>query len=179
MVTPLYNKQYACGKKYVLRNILLWCFLSRQDKLSRTMYRSRKTVKAYHKKGSGRPTGSSEEQCPYCHLDDRPILVDGSTMRIFPNKFPYEYWDNRGVVEHLLLVPKRHVESVDHLTDVEKAEAINLMADYEAAGYSVYWRNQANTARSVPHQHTHLLKLNNESPNFVFYLKKPYLVWRG
>jgi ATP adenylyltransferase len=143
------------------------------------MYRSRKTTMAYRTQNGRRPIDATQEGCPYCNLDQRPILEETETMRVFPNKYPYDYWDNRGVIEHLLLVPNRHVERVEELTDAEKAEAINLMGKYEAAGYSVYWRNQDSSARSVPHQHTHLIKLNNKSPSFVFYLKKPYLIWRG
>jgi ATP adenylyltransferase len=100
-------------------------------------------------------------------------------MRVMANKYPYEYWDGRNVVEHLLLAPKRHILTLSELNNDEKIEAINLMAEYEANGYSVYWRSQTNESRSVPHHHTHLLKLNNRSVRFVFYLKKPYFVWRG
>lgn len=99
-------------------------------------------------------------------------------MRVFPNKFPYEYWDNRGVVEHLLLVPKRHVESLSELSNEEKIEAMNIMAQYEAAGYSVYWRSKTNTARSVPHQHTHLIKVDNVSPHLAVFSQKPYFVFK-
>jgi diadenosine tetraphosphate (Ap4A) HIT family hydrolase len=143
------------------------------------MYRSRKTTKAYHSTENHKHKDEiATDHCPFCTLDDRPVLTNSSTMRVFPNKFPYEYWDNRGVIEHLLLVPKRHVESLSELTDVEKIEAMNLMAQYEAEGYSVYWRSKANTARSVHHQHTHLIKVDNVSPHLAVYSQKPYFVFK-
>lgn len=143
------------------------------------MYRSRKTTKAYRSTDTQKHKVSAPEgSCPFCTLDDRPVLTHAGTMRVFPNKFPYEYWDNRGVVEHLLLVPTRHVESLSELTDTEKVEAMNLMARYEAEGYSVYWRSKTNTARSVSHQHTHLIKVDNVSPHLAVYSQKPYFVFK-
>jgi diadenosine tetraphosphate (Ap4A) HIT family hydrolase len=143
------------------------------------MYRSRKTTKAYHSTGPHKHKDAvTNSTCPFCVLDGRPVLTDAETMRVFTNKFPYEYWDNQGVIEHLLLVPKRHVESLSELTDAEKVEAMNLMAQYEAQGYSVYWRSKANTARSVSHQHTHLIKVDNVSPHLAVYSQKPYFVFK-
>lgn len=180
MSAPPYNKQYACQKNYVLRKIPqpgMSSISSVQSDMK--MYRSRKTTKAYHTKLNHPPRElQSSEACVFCQLDDRPVLSETSSMQVFPNKYPYEYWDNRGVIEHLLLVPKRHVESLSELTDAEKVDAMDLMAQYEAAGYSVYWRSKTNTARSVSHQHTHLIKVDNVSPHLAVYSQKPYFVFK-
>jgi ATP adenylyltransferase len=141
------------------------------------MYRSRKTTKAYNPGKTSKQLTAGEVPCPFCELDDRPVHKDGEAMRVVPNKHPYEYWDKRGVIEHLLLIPKRHVESLSELTDKEKVEAIELMSEYESAGYSVYWRSKTNGERTVPHQHTHLIKVNNVSPHLSIYSEKPYFVW--
>jgi hypothetical protein len=37
-------------------------------------------------------------------------------------------------------------------------EYAQLIADFEAQGYSMYLRAPANTTKSVAHQHTHLIK---------------------
>jgi ATP adenylyltransferase len=99
-------------------------------------------------------------------------------MQVVANKFPYEFWDNRPVVEHLLLIPKRHVLSLDELTLEEKSQAIHLMSQYESKDYSVYWRSQNNQTRTVPHQHTHLIKLQKKNTRFLLYVRRPYLLWK-
>lgn len=138
------------------------------------MYRSRKDRKRYHQDPHHNLTSSDLEHCPFCVLDDREIFTDGETMRVMTNKYPYEYWDGRNVDEHLLLAPKRHVLSLSHLDDKEKVEAINLMAEYESRGYSIYWRSQTNASRSIPHQHTHLFKLGEKEVRAQFFMRRPY-----
>lgn len=140
------------------------------------MYRSRKTTKAYNPNKQRKLNASGSQACPFCELDERAVFSDTGTMRVMANKFPYEYWDNHGVIDHLLMVPKRHIESLDELNDAEKLDAISLMAKYEAAGYSVYWRAKSNGERTVPHQHTHLIKVNKVSPRLSIYSEKPYFV---
>jgi ATP adenylyltransferase len=138
------------------------------------MYRSRQKTKAYHKDPKHNLTVSDTVNCPFCVLDKRKVDAETATMRVVANRFPYQYWDSRNVTEHLLLTPKRHVLSLSELRDDEKVEAINLMAEYESNGYSVYWRSQTNDSRSVPHQHTHLFKLGEKQVSLLFYVRRPY-----
>jgi galactose-1-phosphate uridylyltransferase len=140
------------------------------------MYRPRAITKAYLRDPKHNLAPDDTEQCPFCALDDRDIHVDGPSMRVMANRFPYSYWDGGNVVEHLLLVPKRHVLSLAELQDDEKLEAISLMAEYEADGYSVYWRNQTSSSRSIPHQHTHLFKLGDKRLSLLLYLWRPYFL---
>jgi ATP adenylyltransferase len=142
------------------------------------MFRTRKTTLAYHRTDSYRIANDDVDHCPFCALDERKIYEDTKTMRVMANKFPYEFWDGRKVAEHLLLAPKRHVLSLDDLTDDEKVDALHLMAEYESKGYNVYWRSQTNQTRSVPHQHTHLIKLKDGDTHFLMYLRRPYLLWK-
>lgn len=137
------------------------------------MYRSQKVAKKYRHKHD------QPQVCPFCQLDGRPVHHDGVTSMVVPNNYPYAFWDNRAVVEHLMLVPKRHVASFDELRADEKLEIMDLLARYEAAGYNIYWRSQGNSSRSVPHQHTHLIKVNNKPVHWVFYCRRPYLSWHG
>jgi ATP adenylyltransferase len=142
------------------------------------MYRSRKVTLRYRKAPTHKLANDDTAHCPFCSPTDRRIYTETDSMRVIANNFPYEFWDNHPVVEHLLLTPKRHVLSLDELTLEEKAEAIHLMSKYEADGYSVYWRTQNNKTRTVPHQHTHLFKLQSKDTHFLMYLRKPYLLWK-
>lgn len=142
------------------------------------MFRSRKITMRYRKAPTHSLAADDTVQCPFCHPGDREIHVDTPTMQVVENKFPYEFWDNRSVIEHLLLIPKRHVFTLDELTTEEKAEAIHLMSEYESKGYSIYWRSQNNKTRTVPHQHTHLFKLSNRNTRFLMYIRRPYFLWK-
>ena len=143
------------------------------------MYRSRKTTKRYN------PTKSQTNHqyldgtlpCPFCYLDDRPIVETGETMLVIPASAPYEFWDQHAVSEHLMIVPKRHVEHLGKLTDAERVELLELIAQYEDAGYSSYNRSHANSERTVPHKHIHLFKNDGPRIKALLYLAKPYLVW--
>jgi ATP adenylyltransferase len=142
------------------------------------MYRTRKDTLRYRKAPTRRLPADDTVHCPFCNVTDRVVYAETKTMRVVANKFPYSFWDNRPVAEHILLTPKRHVISLDELTDAEKTEAIHLMSKYEAQGYNVYWRSQDNHTRSVPHQHTHLIKLRPKDTRFLMYIRRPYLLWK-
>jgi diadenosine tetraphosphate (Ap4A) HIT family hydrolase len=142
------------------------------------MYRSRKTTKAYNPDSSKKKYLSNQLPCPFCDLDDRTVYKDDQHSMVISNLHPYEYWDKHNVVEHVLLIPKRHVENLNELRDDEKLEIMSTMAEYEANGYSVYWRSQTNATRTVPHQHTHLIKVDNTRTKLSVYSEKPYFVWK-
>ena len=80
------------------------------------------------------------------------------------------------VTDHLMIIPKRHVDSMSDLSKEEKLDLINLMADYEAKGYNVYSREKESNMKSVVHQHTHLIKTKNNKAHFVLYFRKPYFL---
>lgn len=98
--------------------------------------------------------------CAFCHLTDtnvNEITEAVGTMRVVPNKFPYEVWDGSPVVDHQMVVPARHVLSLDEYTDREALDFFAVVRRYEAMGYSVYSRSPRNTGRSIKHVHTHLI----------------------
>lgn len=98
-------------------------------------------------------------------------------MMVIPNAVPYEFWDQHRISEHLMIIPKRHVEHLSDLTDAERVELMEVIAKYEDAGYSSYNRSHANTERTVPHKHIHLLKNDGPRIKSVFYLARPYFTW--
>lgn len=91
-----------------------------------------------------------------------------------PNRVFYDIWEYRDVEDHLLLIPNRHVRSLNDLNKQEQAEIIQLIGEYEDKGYNVYARAKDSTMRSVGHQHTHLIKTKHRIARFSLFIKKPY-----
>ncbi len=142
------------------------------------MYRSRKVVKLYDPQIVLRKLQKGSEGCPFCELSDERKIVSTDTVSLVENKYAYQYWDFMKVTDHLLLIPTRHVESLGELTAREKQDVIDIMSDYEQKGYNIYARTGVSTIKSVPHQHTHLIKTDNIRAKFLFYFSKPYLLLR-
>lgn len=142
------------------------------------MYRSRKIVKQYDPQIVRRKLQTGNNDCPFCDLADEVKLASTSTVSLVANKYAYQYWDFMKVTDHLLLVPNRHIESLGEFTAEEKRDVIDIMAEYELRGYNVYARSSLSTIKSVPHQHTHLIKTDNIRAKFLFYVAKPYLLFR-
>ena len=87
----------------------------------------------------------------------------------------YDVWELRRVVDHLLVISKRHVGSLGALNDTEKLDHLNLIAEYEAAGYNVYARGVGSLQRSAAHQHTHLIKTGSKQARGSLAWRRPYL----
>lgn len=120
----------------------------------------------------------SKNHCAFCgdaQLTDR-LVERTETMLVIPNRVSYDVFENRRVLDHLMVLPVRHAESLGEFTDEEKMDAMNLIGKYESLGYSVYARGVGSISRSVKHQHTHLIKLDNKLPNISVYLRKPYVL---
>lgn len=94
---------------------------------------------------------------------------------IITNVFGYDIWDGCGVVEHMMIIPKRHVASLDELTSDEKLDYVTLAAKYEADGYSLYARSPGNVTKSAIHQHMHLIKTDNTRKKWMIYIRKPHI----
>ena len=116
--------------------------------------------------------------CSFCSdttLADRVIKAT-SAMYVLPNRTYYDMFEGLRVQDHLMVIPRRHVETIRDFTKQEKLEMMELIGEYEAEGYSVYARGVGSINRSVKHQHTHLIKLRNVRPKFIFFLYKPYFL---
>lgn len=92
------------------------------------------------------------------------------------NLFGYDMWDSAGVAEHYMIVPKRHVESLGQLNAAEAKEYMDLLATFEKEGYSIYARAPQSITKSVPHQHTHLIKSDNKRKRALFFIRKPHFM---
>jgi diadenosine tetraphosphate (Ap4A) HIT family hydrolase len=95
------------------------------------------------------------------------------------NRFPYDIWEYHDVTDHLMVVPKRHVQSLTDLNKAERTEIMDLIADFEGQDYNVYARSKNSLHRTVTaHQHTHLIKLDAKRPRISIYVAKPYLLFK-
>ncbi|NBW29463.1 hypothetical protein EBR37_03720 [bacterium] len=130
----------------------------------------RKTFKKYKAR-------KNDSSCPFCDENTYSrIIVENKYSYIVPNQTKYDLWELHDVQDHLLLIPKRHVESLKQLDKNEKIEIIEQIAIYEEKGYSVYARGVGFIRRSVKHQHTHLIKSSNKEAKIALFIDKPYLL---
>ncbi len=138
------------------------------------MHHYRKTRKAYASHNAGDRAASG---CTFCKEVGQPrILHENATMFVIANRVAYDMFEDLRVLDHLMVIPKRHVESLQDFTDEEKLDHMAIAGDYEARGYSIYSRGSGQVNRSVKHQHTHMMKLGDKKPKFVLYAAKPHIL---
>ena len=140
------------------------------------MYRFRKTEVKYNKHKVKHTT------CAFCDPDQRAKTIrETEHLLLIENRFPYDIWEGHRVIEHVLLIPKRHVAHFGEMNSPELAEVMQFIQEFESNDYNVYARAKLSAKRSIAaHQHTHFIKTDNEDKKVqgVFYLEKPYIVAR-
>ena len=118
--------------------------------------------------------------CDFCDLAEHggeQVVAETEHCLVIVNLFGYDVWDGYNVEQHFMVVPKRHVASISVLTSEERADYIDTMAQYEADGYSLYARAPGNSAKSVLHQHTHLIKSDDNHKKWLIYIQRPHILW--
>jgi len=139
------------------------------------MNRSRKTRNSYQNRLSR--VSSSGSKCSLCHSVEGRIIESTDNFLIIENGFPYDYWDGQGVVEHLLLLPKKHVKYVKDFKEKEREEFFNHIIEWEEKGYDYYARGDVNAFKSIKdHLHVHFIKLDKKLIKRMFYTDKPYIL---
>lgn len=116
--------------------------------------------------------------CEFCSfsLEQEHVLKSYPEFWLVRNLFPYDVWDTNGIKDHLLLVPKRHVDSIGHFNKKEQISYATIVGEYDLKGYISYARPAGSNNKSVPHQHTHFMKLDGRRKKFLLYFKKPHLL---
>ncbi len=120
------------------------------------------------------------DACDFCNIDKQTVLSQKALFWVINNLFPYALWDDIPVADHLLMVPKQHIEAIGEFNDDERKEFFELVDEYEQDGYSIYARAPRNQAKSVIHQHTHLIKIDETKPpiNHKLYVRTPHvMIW--
>lgn len=139
-----------------------------------TAQRSRKQEVKYRKHLKNAP---QTENCSFCTIKKGDDIFVGETkhFRIIKNLFPYSVWDQQDVIDHLMIVPKIHTETFAVFTPEISAEYVELLSEFENQEYSSYTRAAKALTKSVPHLHTHLIKLSGKYKRLVFFARRPYI----
>lgn len=136
--------------------------------------RSRKEEKRYREYlASDEPRNG----CQFCAItkDSPQFVSESKSFYVIRNIFPYSHWDGQGVLDHLLLIPKKHTNTLSDLTAPEAVEYVDIIGSYERSGYDIHARGPSSNRKSVVHQHTHFIKLDRKHNAFMFYINKPYI----
>lgn len=114
--------------------------------------------------------------CAFCHIEkgDAQFIEETPHFKVIKNFFPYSLWDGQDVADHLMVVPKRHTDSLARMNNKEKIEYVNILEKYESHGYNIYSRAPSSSIKSVIHQHTHFIKPGIDRKKFVLMNLKPF-----
>lgn len=135
-------------------------------------YRKTRTVYSKH-----HITDAQQNVCNFCRPDMKEqVLFENKTMYVVANRVAYDMFEDRKVTDHLMVIPKKHHDSIQTFNNEEKCDAMDVIGEYEANGYSVYARGLGSPTRSVKHQHTHLIKLVDRPSRIIVYARKPYVL---
>lgn len=139
-----------------------------------TATRSRKEVETYRKYMKSVP---KSEKCVFCAIDKNTnqLVEETGYFKIVRNIFGYSLWDSQRVADHLMIVPKKHTDSLNDLPKDAAVEFVNLLGQYEAKHYNVYARAPSSIMKTVIHHHTHLIKPAGKPKRLVFLWRKPYI----
>jgi len=114
--------------------------------------------------------------CSFCAIKkgDAQYIDSTKSFKVIRNIFPYSIWDGQAVADHLMVVPKKHTESLGGLNAAQSSEFIKLIDRYEKQGYNIYARAPQSEIKSIPHQHTHLIKTKGAPKKLLFLMRKPF-----
>ncbi len=119
------------------------------------------------------------DECQFClpRKYSNQIFQETEHAYVIPNRTFYDHWELRKVVDHRMVIPKKHAQTLGDLSKEERADIMDIIADYESRDYEIYARSPNSSSRSVPHQHTHLIKTEAKPGRGLFFLDKPYILW--
>jgi diadenosine tetraphosphate (Ap4A) HIT family hydrolase len=139
------------------------------------MYHLRKKRMTYVK---NRKHDEKQTDCPLCaDKTDQRLVEQTDNFRIISNRTPYDFFEGRKVSEHYMIVPKRHIETLDDFNETERLEHAKIASRYEKKGFDIYSRGVGSIGRSIKHQHTHLIKNSNKLTKLYIFIEKPYFLF--
>jgi len=95
--------------------------------------------------------------CPFCSkgIKDQEIIKEGDCFYVIYNKFPYKLYRGKEIKQHLLLIPKDHVEDTKELS-IEKH--VSLIEEWKKMKPDeTIYRKKGDEEKSIPHAHIHLI----------------------
>ena len=139
------------------------------------MYRTNKEHRLYNKL---KLENKNSNTCTLCDLSKNKIIYQNDSIYLVRNKFPYSYWENRKVIDQLMIIPKQHSKDLKRLSITVKEQIFSIIFEYESKGYDVYIRGAGSSSRSVAgHVHVHLIKTKDKIANLSISLEKPYFLF--
>ncbi|HET7529271.1 MAG TPA: HIT family protein [Candidatus Saccharimonadales bacterium] len=137
-----------------------------------SVYRSRKENNIYNRYRDQ----NNKNGCQFCEIGegDKQYVAESKSFKVIRNIFAYSVWDGQRVTDHLMIVPKKHIDNLGSLTPAQSSEFLKLIDKYESQGYNIYARAPASKIKTVVHQHTHLIKSEGEHLNLLFVMHKPF-----
>ena len=138
-----------------------------------TAFRSRRQESEYKKYLKT----AKSEGCVFCAIQKGAdqYLEETEYFKVIKNNFPYSLWDGQTVVDHLMIIPKKHTDNLKTMESSEKIEYVDLLEKYEKKGYNAYLRAPVSVIKTVIHQHTHLIKTEGGPKKLVLHMRKPYI----
>lgn len=117
-----------------------------------------------------------DKKCIFCDLKkgDPQYISETKHFFIIRNIFPYSLWDDMKVVDHLMLVPKQHTDTLAVLSKEAAVEYVNIISEYEQNSYGIWARPVGSVIKSIEHQHTHFIKGDGKRGKFLLHSRKPY-----
>jgi len=99
----------------------------------------------------------TERECPFCESGRNRIIDNIGEAKLTYSLAPY-------CKHHLLVTPKRHIESFEDLTSEEKKDiddillkGIRFLKALGHSGYSILLRNGKKTGKTIEHLHYHII----------------------
>lgn|GEM_PF-366891 len=94
--------------------------------------------------------------CPFCNVKIQEVIKEYTHFFILANKFPY-------TENHILIVPKRHILSVDSMTKAERKEFLYLrdlfMGIFKSKlGSAVEMLKETKKPDKIEHLHLHIIE---------------------
>lgn len=141
-----------------------------------TAQRSRKEELKYRKYQKESRADASKVKCLFCDINENheQFLSQTKHFKIIKNIFGYSIWDNQLVAQHLMIVPKKHTTKLGNLPSDAANEFLAIIDKYEDLGFNFYARSPGSIIKSIPHQHTHLIKPAGKRRRLILFLVKPY-----
>jgi len=117
-------------------------------------------------------------QCPFCDptiLERQTFYEDDLVLALCTHKPIYP--------GHCLVIPKRHVERFEHLTDEESAQIMRVLKEvdtavvniYDTSSYLLLQKNGLEAGQTVPHVHFHYIPRKAGNYSVVGFLFKMFI----
>lgn len=98
------------------------------------------------------------KSCPFCELEDRTIIAACDGAVAIEDAFPV-------TPGHALVIPRRHVESIYHLTNPEQAELWVLVEkvrqmlfeDLAVDSFNIGVNDGSTAGQTIEHAHIHII----------------------